>query len=92
MFGGLSRSLLYYGFVCVMSCGGLSLCGRAEERTLALWVHHFGFLYTQNEDGSPVRQKDQETTQIFPAGSQYLPGNSSNHKRRRWATRPPTVA
>ena len=67
---------------------GLSLCGRAEGCTLALWVHHFGFPYIQNEDGSAAQQKVQEITEIFP--TEYLPGNLN--QRRRWATRLPNAA
>jgi len=44
-------------------------------------------LNIDNEDGSPARQKVQETTEIFPTG--YLPGNLNQH--RRWATRLPNT-
>ena len=67
---------------------GLSLCGHAEGYSLALWVHHFGFPYTQNEDGSPAQKKVQETTEILP--TRYLPGNLNQH--RCWATRLPNTA
>jgi len=85
---GLSTIFSCHECVCTTSSSGLPPRLRAEGRGLVLWVHHFGsLLNTDNEDGSPARQKVQETTQIFPTG--YLPGNPNQH--RRWATRLPNT-
>ena len=46
----------------------------------------FASILTQDEDESPIRQKAQEITQIFPTTRLF--GNS--HQHRRWTTRLPS--